>query len=88
MKLEEVRGIRHVLLFLNCPAHTVSMRNRVRDGMKIGTHFVQFHEPLSQPVHFISIDYCEVISSLGSTHDLRHQISVSQFEPCMMLSSI
>ena len=40
MKLEEVRGIRHVLLFLNCPAHTVSMRNKVWDSMEIGTHFV------------------------------------------------
>ena len=88
MKPEAVRGTRHVLLFLNCPAHTVSMRNRVWDGMGMSTHFVQFHEPLSQSVHFISIDYCEVISSLGSKQDLCHQILVSQFEPCMMLSSI
>ena len=88
MKLEAVRGTRHALLFLNCPAHTVSMRNSVWDGTEIGTHFVQFHEPLSQSVHFISIDCCEVISSLGSKQEHCHQISVSQFEPCMMLSSI
>ena len=88
MQLEAVRETRHVLLFLNCPARTVSMRNRAWGGMGISTHFVQFHEPLSQSIHLISIDCCEIISSIGSKQVLCRQMLVSQFEPCMMLSSI
>ena len=54
-RLEEERGIHHVLLCLNYPdlpsAH--SMVSRVQPQIP---HLVQLHEPLLQPVDLIAVD--------------------------------
>lgn len=85
MRLEEVKETRRVLLFPNYPACILSMASRDW-AVWICTHFVQLHEPLSQPIHFITVDCCDAISVLDPKQDLPPKIS--QFEPCMMLSSI